>query len=271
MSVIHLLLLYSRDGKYQISALSLFFSHNPSAHSFLRGLNPASKAFWTHSSRQPLSTNTDKICIPVLSIKAHLYNTCFWHFVFAFAWIFAFTALPELYILSFPGPGNLPYFDLRAPAAKIHIQQAHKVTNAWYLGKNLGEGNGNPLQYFCLENPVDRGAWWAAAVHGVTQSRTWLKRLSMQACFREGNGNSLQYSCLENPRDRGASGLPSMGSHRVGHDWSDLAAATGKNLKLTTKIPSLISNNHLEKSHKCSQKRDGKNKFYGSDGLRCNH
>ena len=41
-----------------------------------------------------------------------------------------------------------------------------------------GEGNGNPLQYSCLENPVDRGAWWAA-VHGVTQSRTRLKRLSL--------------------------------------------------------------------------------------------
>ena len=41
----------------------------------------------------------------------------------------------------------------------------------------------------------------------------------------EGNGNPLQYSCLENPRDRGAIGLPSMGLHRVGHDWSDLAAA----------------------------------------------
>ena len=40
-----------------------------------------------------------------------------------------------------------------------------------------GEGNGNPLQYSCLENPRDRGAWWAA-VYGVTQSRTRLKRLS---------------------------------------------------------------------------------------------
>ena len=40
-----------------------------------------------------------------------------------------------------------------------------------------GEGNGNPLQYSCLENPMDRGAWWAA-VYGVTQSQTRLKRLS---------------------------------------------------------------------------------------------
>ena len=41
----------------------------------------------------------------------------------------------------------------------------------------IGEGNGSPLQYSCLENPRDRGAWWAA-VYGVTQSRTRLKRLS---------------------------------------------------------------------------------------------
>ena len=42
---------------------------------------------------------------------------------------------------------------------------------------NVGEGNGNPIQYSCLENSVNRGAWWAA-VHGVAQSQTWLKRLS---------------------------------------------------------------------------------------------
>ena len=41
----------------------------------------------------------------------------------------------------------------------------------------VGEGNGNPLQCSCLENPRDRGAWWAA-VYGVAQSRTQLKRLS---------------------------------------------------------------------------------------------
>ena len=73
------------------------------------------------------------------------------------------------------------------------------------VGYNWGtlEGNGSPLQYSCLENPVDRGAWWAA-VHSVAQSWTWLKRLSMHACIGEGNGNPLQYSCLENPRDGGA-------------------------------------------------------------------
>ena len=57
-----------------------------------------------------------------------------------------------------------------------------------------------------------------------SQSQTRLKRLSMHACIGEGNGNPLQYSCLENPRG-GACGLPSMGSHGVGHNCSDLAAA----------------------------------------------
>ena len=41
------------------------------------------------------------------------------------------------------------------------------------LGRSPGEGNGNPLQYSCLENPMDKGAWWAT-VHGVTKSQTRL-------------------------------------------------------------------------------------------------
>ena len=63
--------------------------------------------------------------------------------------------------------------------------------------------NGSTLQYSCLENPVDGGAWWAT-VHRVAQSQTRRRRLSMHACTGEGKGNPLQYSCLENPRDRGA-------------------------------------------------------------------
>ena len=45
-------------------------------------------------------------------------------------------------------------------------------------GRSPGEGNGNPLQYSCLENPMDRGAWWAT-VHGVAKSRTWLSDFSL--------------------------------------------------------------------------------------------
>ena len=48
----------------------------------------------------------------------------------------------------------------------------------------IGEGNGNPLQCSCLENPKDGGAWWAA-IYGVSQSWTWLKRLSSSSSSRE--------------------------------------------------------------------------------------
>ena len=70
----------------------------------------------------------------------------------------------------------------------------------------IGEGNGTPLQYSCLENPMDGGAWWAA-VHGVAKSRTRLSHFTFifsLSCIGEGNGNPLQCSCLENPRDGGA-------------------------------------------------------------------
>ena len=59
----------------------------------------------------------------------------------------------------------------------------------------IGEGNGNPLQCSCLENPRDGGAWWAA-VYGVAQSRTRLKWLSSSS-------SSSQWSFLGNPMDRG--------------------------------------------------------------------
>ena len=69
-----------------------------------------------------------------------------------------------------------------------------------------GEGNGTPLQYSCLENPMDGGAWWAA-VHGVAKSRARLSDFTFTfslSCIGEGNGNPLQCSYLENPRDREA-------------------------------------------------------------------
>ena len=50
------------------------------------------------------------------------------------------------------------------------------------LGRSLGKGNGNPLQYPCLENPMDRGDWWAT-VHGVTKSQTRLSDFTFISLF----------------------------------------------------------------------------------------
>ena len=58
-------------------------------------------------------------------------------------------------------------------------QEDKKIINVYAHNRR---GNGNPLQYSCLENHLDRGAWWAT-VHRVTQSWTRLKRLSMHACM----------------------------------------------------------------------------------------
>ena len=136
----------------------------------------------------------------------------------------------------------------------------------------MGEGNGNPLQHSCLENPVGGGAW-QAAVHGVTKSRTRVKWATSRSLFTflhwrrkwqptpvslpgKSNGcrslggyspwghkesdttERLHFHALEKemathssvfawriPGTAEPGGLPSMMSHRVGHDWSDLAAA----------------------------------------------
>ena len=60
------------------------------------------------------------------------------------------------------------------PAVKADVRNMGLIPG---LGRSPGEGHGNPLQYSCLENPMDSGAWWAT-VHRVAQSRTRLKQLS---------------------------------------------------------------------------------------------
>ena len=94
-------------------------------------------------------------------------------------------------------------------------------------GRSSGEGNGNPLQYSCLENPMDGGAWWAA-VHGVTKSQTRLSDFTFTFHFHALEKEMATPSSVLAWRIPGMGepgGLPSMGLHRVGHDWSNLAAA----------------------------------------------
>ena len=82
------------------------------------------------------------------------------------------------------------------------------------------EGDGTPLQYSCLENPMDGGAWWAA-VHGVTKSRTRLSDFPFTFHFHALEKEMATHSSVLAWRIPGTGepgGLPSMGSHRVGHD-----------------------------------------------------
>ena len=100
-----------------------------------------------------------------------------------------------------------------------------KYKSCLYL--QIGEGNGTPLQYSCLENPMDGGAWWAA-VHWVAKSQTWLRDFTFtfhSHALEKEMATHFSVLAWRIPGMVEPGGLPSMGSHRVGHDWSDLAAA----------------------------------------------
>ena len=89
------------------------------------------------------------------------------------------------------------------------------------------EGNGTPLQFSCLENPMDRGAWWAT-VHGVTKSQTQLSNFTFtfhSHALEKEMATHSRVLAWRIPGTGEPGGLPSMGSHRVGHDWRDLGAA----------------------------------------------
>ena len=84
----------------------------------------------------------------------------------------------------------------------------------------LREGNGTPLQYSCLENPTDREAWWAI-VYGVARSQTRLSDFPFTFHFHALEKEMATHSSVLAWRIPGTGepgALPSVGSHRVGHD-----------------------------------------------------
>ena len=94
----------------------------------------------------------------------------------------------------------------------------HKMWNIIFT--EFREGNGTLLQYSCLENPMDGGAWWAA-VHGVAKSRTRLSDFTFTFHFHALEKEMATHSSVLAWRILGTEqpgGLPSMGSYRVGHD-----------------------------------------------------
>ena len=105
---------------------------------------------------------------------------------------------------------------------------SHVIKRCLLLGRKVltnldsifGEGNGNPLQYSCLENPMDGGAWWAA-VHGVARSWTRLRDFTFTFHFHALEKEMVTQSSVLAWRIPGTAepgGLPSTGSHRVGHN-----------------------------------------------------
>ena len=114
----------------------------------------------------------------------------------------------------------------------------NKDTNISKLTMFIGEGNGTPLQYSCLENPMDGGAWWAA-VHGFAKSRTWLSDFTFTFHFHALEKEMATHSRVlawRIPGTEEPSGLPSMGLHRVGHNWSDLAAVAAATMFMNIKM-----------------------------------
>ena len=98
----------------------------------------------------------------------------------------------------------------------LQIVFAYLCTRQWH-----------PTPVLLLENPMDGGAWWAV-VHGVAKSRTRLSNFTFTFHFHALEKEMATHSSIlawRIPGTEEPGGLPSMGSHRVGHNWSDVAAA----------------------------------------------
>ena len=112
--------------------------------------------------------------------------------------------------------------------ALVHLCCIIKHAKMWWLetvaiydfSHSIGEGSGTLLQYSCLENPMDGGAWWAA-VHGVARSRTGLSDFTFTFHFYALEKEMATHSSVLAWRIPGTGepgGLPSMGLHRAEHD-----------------------------------------------------
>ena len=123
-------------------------------------------------------------------------------------------------------PGGLPSMGSQSQTQLKRLSSSSS-SNLLFLGFCLSntrvtgrEGNGTPLQHSCLENPMDGGAWWAT-VHGVAKSRTRLSDFTLTFHLPALEKEMATHSSVLAWRIPGMGepgGLPSMGSHRVGHD-----------------------------------------------------
>ena len=102
----------------------------------------------------------------------------------------------------------------------VYVSFSVIIFSEYMPSNGIAEGNGTPLQYSCLENPMDGGAWWAA-VHGVTKSQTQLSDFTFTFHFHALEKAMATHSSALAWRIPGIAepgGLPSIGLHRVGHN-----------------------------------------------------
>ena len=133
---------------------------------------------------------------------------------------------PRTFVISAPDPAA-GHLSMRTSTGDSQTQASLAQSLMGSLLLSPGEGNDTPLHYSCLENPMDGEAWWAA-VHGVAKSQTRLSDFTFTFHCHALEKEMATHSSVLAGRIPGTGepgGLPSMGSHRVGHDWSDLAAA----------------------------------------------
>ena len=149
-------------------------------------------------------------------------------------WLYDSSSLSEYYLIILLNLIDLNFPNLLCQVAPVSANRElyNKIQNflvsiSEYVALFTGEGNGTQLQYSCLENPMDGGAWWAA-VHVVAKSRTRLSDFTFTFPFHALEKEMATHSSVLAWRIPGTGlcdGLWSMGSHRARHDWSDLAAA----------------------------------------------
>ena len=112
-----------------------------------------------------------------------------------------------------------------------------------YSSVFIGEGNGNPLQYSCLENPMDGGAWWAA-VHGVAKSRARLSDFTFTFHFHALEKEMATHSSVLAWRIPGTGepgGLPSMGSH----SWTRLKRLSSSSSNSSSVFKSIPNSQYI--------------------------
>ena len=165
----------------------------------------------------PLWTNSPFFLIP------SLYLTCLIKLWYIYVWMVLCVSVCIMGMFSIKSAIFLTWTLKKMVEVVWRTAQENYSASFW----GHGEGSGTPLQYSCLENPMDGGAWWAT-VHGVVKSRTWLRdfpfTFHLHALEKEMSTHS-SILAWRIPGTEEPGGLPSMGSHRIRHDWSNLAVS----------------------------------------------